>query len=198
MFDIRFSEINALDLHPKMEGRIILSTELLQLTLKRLCHQLIENYDDFSDTVIIGLQPRGIYLADKIVECIKRQTKISVPYGKLDITFYRDDFRTHEKPINASSTSLEMSLENKRVLLIDDVLYTGRTIRAAMDAMLSFGRPLHVELLVLIDRRFNRELPIQPDYFGKIVDTIDGEKVKVKWASIDGEESVYLLKGNNK
>lgn len=177
-----------------MEGRIILSTELLQLTLKRLCHQLIENYDDFSNTVIIGLQPRGIHLAEKIVECIKRQTKVNVPYGKLDITFYRDDFRTREKPINASSTSLEMSLENKRVLLIDDVLFTGRTIRAAMDAMLSFGRPINVELLVLIDRRFNRELPIQPDYVGKEIDTIDGESVKVKWQSVDGEENVYLLK----
>lgn len=181
-----------------MEGRIILSTELLQLTLKRLCHQLIENYNDFSNTVIIGLQPRGIYLAEKIVECIKKQTKVTVEYGRLDITFYRDDFRTREKPIHASTTSLEVSLENKKVLLVDDVLYTGRTIRAALDAMLSFGRPLNVELLVLIDRRFNRELPIQPDYFGKVVDTIDGEKVKVKWQSEDGEENVYLIKEKRK
>ncbi len=181
-----------------MEGRIILSTELLQLTLKRLGHQLIENYEDFSNTVIIGLQPRGVFLAEKIVECINKQTKVAVEYGKLDITFYRDDFRTRDKPINASSTTLDVSLENKKVLLVDDVLYTGRTIRAALDAMLSFGRPLNVELLVLIDRRFNRELPIQPDYCGKVVDTIDGEKVKVKWQSEDGEENVYLLKEKRK
>ncbi len=177
-----------------MAGRIILSTELLQLTLKRLCHQLIENYNDFSDTVIIGLQPRGIHLAERIVACIKQKSKVDVHTGKLDITFYRDDFRTREKPINASTTELEVMLEGKNVILVDDVLYTGRSIRAAMDALLSFGRPNNVELLVLIDRRFNRQLPIQPDYVGKVVDTIDDAKVTVKWQDIDGEENVYLLK----
>lgn len=180
-----------------MEGRIILSETLIQLTLKRLCHQLIEQYNDFSETVIIGLQPRGIFLAQRLVDCIKRQTKIEVPTGQLDITFFRDDFRTREKPISAKSTHLEMSLENKKVILVDDVLYTGRTIRAALDAILSFGRPQNVELLVLIDRRFNRELPIQPDYFGKAVDTLEGEKVKVRWKKEDGEENVYLLKEQN-
>ena len=177
-----------------MEGKIILSSARLQLTLKRLCHQLIENYGDFSDTVIIGLQPKGIHLADRIVSCIQSKTKITVPNGKLDITFYRDDFRTRNKPIHASTTELEMTLENKKVLLVDDVLYTGRSVRAAMDALLSFGRPKNVELLVLIDRRFNRELPIQPDYVGKEVDTIDNAKVKVEWDSVHGADNVYLLK----
>ena len=180
-----------------MDGRIILSTELLQLTLKRLCHQLIENYDDFSDTIIIGLQPRGIHLADRINSCIKQKTKIDVQTGKLDITFYRDDFRTREKPISAQTTELDVTLEGKNVILVDDVLYTGRSIRAAMDAILSFGRPSNVELLVLIDRRFNRQLPIQPDYVGKVVDTIDHARVKVHWQDLDGEENVYLVKGDN-
>ena len=179
-----------------MKGRVILSSELLQLTLKRLSHQLIENYDDFSNTVILGLQPRGIHLAERLIDCIYKQSKIKVPNGKLDITFFRDDFRTRQKPIEASTTDLDVMLDGKKVLLIDDVLYTGRTIRAAMDAMLSFGRPQNVELLVLIDRRFNRELPIQPDYVGKVVDTIDHAKVKVKWNSVDGEEKVYLSKDN--
>lgn len=177
-----------------MKGKVILSSELLQLTLKRLCHQLIENYDDFSNTVIIGLQPRGIHLAEKLLACIQQKTKVIVPYGKLDITFFRDDFRTRSKPIEASTTDLDVMLDDKKVLLIDDVLYTGRSVRAAMDAMLSFGRPLNVELLVLIDRRFNRELPVQADYVGKVVDAIDNAKVKVKWQDVDGEEKVYLLK----
>lgn len=193
---VRNSQRNIVALRAKMKGRVILSTELLQLTLTRLCHQLIENYDDFSNTVIIGLQPRGIHLADRLVECIQSKTGILVPNGKLDITFFRDDFRTRQKPLEASTTDLDIMLDGKKVLLIDDVLYTGRTIRAAMDAMLSFGRPQNVELLVLIDRRFNRELPIQPDYVGKVVDTIDHAKVKVKWQQIDGEEKVYLLKSD--
>lgn len=177
-----------------MSGKIILSTDLLQLTLKRLCHQLIENYDDFSDTVIIGLQPRGVPLSERIAAIIREETGIEVLTGKLDITFHRDDFRTREKPLSASDTDIDFLLDDKKVLLIDDVLYTGRSVRAAMDAMMSFGRPKNVELLVLIDRRFNRELPIQPDYCGQEVDTIDEAKVVVKWKDQHGDEYVHLEK----
>jgi pyrimidine operon attenuation protein/uracil phosphoribosyltransferase len=180
-----------------MKGRIILSQELLQLTLKRLCHQLIENYDDFSDTVLIGIQPRGVPLAERLAKLIKKETGIEVLTGKLDITFFRDDFRTREKHLEASDTDIEFMLDNKRVLLIDDVLYTGRSVRAAMDAMMSFGRPKNVELLVLIDRRFTREVPVQADYLGTKVDTIDDSKVIVKWKELDGEEYVHLLKSKD-
>jgi len=179
-----------------MAGRIILSTELLQLTLKRLCHQIIEKYDDFSETVLIGLQVGGVPLVERIAAYIKEETGVEIQTGKLDITFFRDDFRTREKPLEASTTDIEFMLEDKNTILVDDVLYTGRSVRAAMDAMLSFGRPRNVELLVLIDRRFNRELPIQPDYVGLEVDTIDDSKVAVNWLDRDKEENVRLIKGD--
>lgn len=177
-----------------MAGRIILSSELLQLTLRRLSHQLIEHYDDFSDTVLIGLQAGGVPLVERLAAIIRAETGKAVQMGKLDITFYRDDFRTREKPLSPSTTDIEFMLEDKRTVLVDDVLYTGRSVRAAMDAMLSFGRPKSVELLVLIDRRFNRELPIQPDYVGLDVDTIDDARVLVEWEEGDAHSHVILLK----
>jgi len=145
-----------------------------------LSHQLIENHFPFSDTVIVGLQPRGIYLAEKIVQTIRlAYPELSLKYGKLDITFYRDD--VHKELHIANQTTIDFELENKQVILIDDVLYTGRTIRAAMDALIDFGRPSKVELCVLIDRRFNRQLPIQPDYSGRAIDTIFSQNVTVDW-----------------
>lgn len=158
----------------------ILSEYQLGITIKRLAHQVLENHDSFSDTVIIGLQPRGIYLSDKIVEEIRNELPgKTIHYGKLDITFYRDDVR---KELHfANKTDIPFSIENKKVVLIDDVLYTGRTIRAALDALIDFGRPQKVELCVLIDRRFSRELPIQPDYVGKAIDSIVSQKVTVEW-----------------
>lgn len=141
---------------------------------------MLENSDDFANTVVIGLQPRGIYLSDQVVEEIKKEMPgAPVLYGRLDITFYRDDVR---KELHiANQTDIPFSIEGKRVVLIDDVLYTGRTIRAALDALLAFGRPEKVELCVLIDRRFSRQLPIQPDYVGKSIDSIVSQKVKVEW-----------------
>jgi pyrimidine operon attenuation protein/uracil phosphoribosyltransferase len=160
--------------------KTILSNEQLQLTIQRLSHQLIENHYPFTDTVIVGLQPRGIFLADKIVAAIhENYPDIKLPYGKLDITFYRDD--VHKELHVANQTTINFNIESKNVILIDDVLYTGRTIRAAMDALVDFGRPAKVELLVLVDRRFNRQLPIQPDYTGKAIDSILSQKVKVDW-----------------
>lgn len=160
--------------------KTILSNEQLQLTIQRLSHQLIENHYPFTDTVIVGLQPRGIFLADKIVaEIHENYPDIKLPYGKLDITFYRDD--VHKELHVANQTTINFNIEGKNVILIDDVLYTGRTIRAAMDALVDFGRPAKVELLVLVDRRFNRQLPIQPDYTGKAIDSILSQKVTVDW-----------------
>ena len=158
----------------------ILSEQQLAITIKRLAHQVLENHADLENTVIIGLQPRGVFLSDQVVEEIKLEVSADkIHYGKLDITFYRDDIR---KELHiANHTDIPFSIEGKKVILIDDVLYTGRTIRAAMDALLDFGRPEKVELCVLIDRRFSRQFPIQPDYTGKSIDTIISQKVKVEW-----------------
>ena len=160
----------------------ILNKEQLNITIHRLCHQLMENHDNFSNTVIIGLQPRGVLLADRLQKCLNEiHSDFKVALGSLDITFYRDDFRRREDPLLPSSTQLNVSLEDKKVVLVDDVLFTGRTVRAALDAILDFGRPSSVELLVLIDRRLSRHLPIQPDYVGHTVDVVAEERVKVVW-----------------
>ena len=170
----------------------ILTQEQLSITIKRLAHQVLENHVDLSNTVLIGLQPRGIFLSDQIVDEIKKETSADkIQYGKLDITFYRDDIR---KELHiANRTDIPFSIEGKNVVLIDDVLYTGRTIRAALDALLDFGRPEKVELCVLIDRRFSRQLPIQPDYIGKSIDAIVSQKVKVFWKTKDGKDEVCLV-----
>ncbi len=166
--------------------QILLTSQQLALSLNRLSHQLIENITDWENVVFIGLQPRGIFVSNKIVEIIKQLSpKQKIQYGILDITFYRDDVR--DELHNASKTDIPFTIEGKKVILIDDVLYTGRTIRAALDALQDFGRPQKVELCVLVDRRFNRELPIQPDYCGKAIDSIISQKVKVNW---DKEEVV--------
>lgn len=166
--------------------KIILDKQQLHLTILRLSHQLLENHLDLNDVVFIGLQPRGVKVSDKIIAAIKELCPSQkVQYGILDITFYRDDVR--QELHVATKTDIPFSIESKKVILIDDVLYTGRTIRAALDALQDFGRPQKVELCVLVDRRFNRELPIQPDYCGKAIDTVISQKVKVEW---DMEEVV--------
>ncbi|MEM7186030.1 MAG: bifunctional pyr operon transcriptional regulator/uracil phosphoribosyltransferase PyrR, partial [Bacteroidota bacterium] len=146
------------------------------------------------NTVLIGIQPRGIYLAQRLKQMLEAEYKIkNIQYGRLDITFYRDDFRRSEKPLEANTTKIDFIVENKKVVFIDDVLYTGRSIRSALTAIQSFGRPQEIELLTLIDRRFSRHLPIQPDYRGRQVDAIGTEKVKVCWKENDGEDAVYLV-----
>lgn len=176
-----------------MKPRIILNSKVLEITITRLCYQLIENHNDFSESVIIGLQPRGIFLAErirkKLNEILKRK---DIKCGSLDVTFFRDDFRRKELVPNA--TEIDFIIEDKNVILIDDVLWTGRTIRAGLDAMLAFGRPKDVELLVLIDRRYSRNVPIQAKYIGKTIDSIASEKVKVEWKESDGEDRVWLIK----
>lgn len=170
----------------------ILTAQQLEITIKRLAHQVLENHVDLTNTVLIGLQPRGVFLSDQIVDEIKKETPAEkIHYGILDITFYRDDIR---KELHiANRTDIPFSIEGKNVVLIDDVLYTGRTIRAALDALLDFGRPEKVELCVLIDRRFSRQLPIHPDYTGKSIDAIVSQKVKVFWKSKDGKDEVCLV-----
>lgn len=171
--------------------KTILTEQQIDLTIKRLARQVVENKTDTSDTVIIGLQPRGVYLSDKIVQELRRDGDGEhMQYGILDITFYRDDIRRELKVPN--KTDIPFSLENKNVVLVDDVLYTGRTIRAALDALLSFGRPSGVELCVLIDRRFSRQLPIQPDYKGKVIDATPNQKVIVQWKEKDEATRVLI------
>lgn len=175
-----------------MEKQVILNSKHLELTLKRLSHELIESHNNFSDTVLVGLQPRGIYVVSQLKKQLEIILKKEIVCGNLDITFFRDDFRRREKPLIPSITNIDFSLENKKVILVDDVLYTGRTIRAGLDALLTFGRPSKVELLVLIDRRFRRDLPIQADYVGKMVDSLISERVSVEWEEIEGEDKIVL------
>lgn len=172
--------------------KTVLNEQQLAITIKRLSHQVLENHTHLENTVLIGIQPRGIFVSDKIADELRRLVpQDKVQYGKLDITFYRDDIRKNLHVPN--HTDIPFSIENKHVVLIDDVLYTGRTIRAALDALLDFGRPEKVELCVLIDRRFSRQLPIQPDYTGKSIDSIISQKVKVLWKERDGQDEVVLL-----
>ncbi len=177
-----------------MSQKVLLNATEIQIALHRLACQLIENHNTFSDTVLIGLQPRGVYLAERLKTLLVNHYGIEqVQLGYLDITFYRDDFRRSEKPLEANKTQIDFIVEGKNVVFIDDVLFTGRSIRAALTAIQSVGRPEEIELLTLIDRRFSRHLPIQPDYRGRQVDAINGEKVLVCWQEKDGEDAVYLV-----
>jgi pyrimidine operon attenuation protein/uracil phosphoribosyltransferase len=170
----------------------ILSEQQVALSIKRLTHEILENHLELDNTVIIGIQPRGIYVSDRIVDELKTLIAPNkIKYGKLDITFYRDDVRKELKIAN--KTDISFSIENKNVVIIDDVLWTGRTIRAALDALLDFGRPAKVELCVLIDRRFSRELPIHADYVGRTIDTFPSQKVLVHWKEKDGKDDVVLV-----
>lgn len=177
-----------------MSQKVLLNAKEVNIALHRLACQLIENHNSFNNTVLIGLQPRGIFLAERIKQLLETDYRIdNIQLGYLDITFFRDDFRRSDKTLEANKTHIDFIVENKKVVFIDDVLYTGRSIRSALTAIQSFGRPLEIELLAFIDRRFSRHLPIQPDYRGRQVDAINKERVKVCWKENDGEDAVYLI-----
>ncbi len=188
----RVDESNPFTKFVSMEKQVILDEQQVQLTMNRLAYQLIENHDDFSNTVLIGLQPRGIFVLERLKEILESVRQEKIICGQLDITFYRDDFRRREKPLIPNVTNIDFTIEGKNVVLVDDVLYTGRTIRSGLDALMAFGRPLRVELMVLIDRRFQRDLPIQADYVGKAVDTLDSERVTVEWKNSEGMDKIVL------
>ena len=177
-----------------MKPKILLNEKKVNTILKRLCHQLIETHGDFSNSILVGVQPRGILLLDQIIKLLKEEDIREIKYGKLDVTFFRDDFRRKKKPLNAKSTEMNETVEGKRVVFIDDVLYTGRSIRSALTAIDSYGRPESIELLVLVDRRFSRHLPIQPDYLGAQIDALQGDRVRVVWSKNSTECIVYLEK----
>jgi pyrimidine operon attenuation protein/uracil phosphoribosyltransferase len=177
-----------------MQNLTLLDGQKFQITLQRLCRQLIENHNDFSESVLIGIQPRGIYLAKRIAE----ELRLILPgktilQGDLDITFYRDDFRRRESQLVPNQTKIDFIIEGKKVIMMDDVLWTGRTIRAAMDALQAFGRPERIELLALVDRRYSRHIPVEADYVGIEVDSIASQKVVVSWKETDGEDRITLL-----
>lgn len=176
-----------------MEKRTILNSKHFDITLQRLASQLKENHQSFENTVLIGLQPRGVHVLERLKKILEKDLGHPLQCGQLDITFYRDDFRRRETPIIPSATNIDFIIEGKNVVLIDDVLFSGRTIRSGLDALLAFGRPGKVELLVFIDRRLTRHLPIQPDYTGQEVDTMKSQRVSVEWAEIEGEDKVVLL-----
>lgn len=176
-----------------MSQKVLLTAKEVNIILHRLACQLIENHLDFSNTILIGLQPRGKFLAQRLASILEDDYQIKkIQIGFLDITFFRDDFRRNEKPLEANKTQIDFLVEDKKVVFIDDVLFTGRSISAALTAIQSFGRPSEVELLTLIDRRFSRHLPIQPDYRGRQVDAINNERVIVKWKENEGEDLVLI------
>jgi pyrimidine operon attenuation protein / uracil phosphoribosyltransferase len=177
-----------------MQRRLLLASPLLEITISRLCQQLIESHQDFADSVLLGLQPRGIFLAERIRQELELQTGHGIQLGYLDATFYRDDFRRRESPLKPNETRVPFLIEKKRVILIDDVIATARMVRAALDAMAAFGRPESVELLVLIDRQYNRDVPIQPNYVGQRVNTVDSQKVLVEWKEQGHEaDGIWLI-----
>ena len=176
-----------------MPKKVLLDSKKIDLILNRLVCELVENHKDFNNTVLIGLQPRGTYLIEKILNIFKKKfPNINIESGILDFTFFRDDFRRSDKTLKANSTQINFSIENKNVVLIDDVLFTGRSIKAAMSSMDSYGRPNSIELLVLIDRRYKREIPIQANYCGAKIDTFKGDKVNVVWNENSKKDVIYI------
>lgn len=177
-----------------IEQRELLNTKEMKITIQRLCQQLIENHSDFSNTVIIGVQPRGALLSQRIISQLKLlMPALIIEHGNIDISFHRDDLMRRDKPILPRSMDIDFTIEGKNVVLIDDVLFTGRSIRSAMDALMSFGRANRIELLILINRRFSRHLPIEPNYIGKTIDSIDSEKVIVEWKEITGKDRILMV-----
>ena len=178
-----------------LEKREILNKESIHVTIERLCHQLIESHNNFDNTVLIGVQPRGTYLNNRILERLKLTVpNNNIESGNVDISFYRDDLMRREEPIVPEVMDISISLEGKNIVLIDDVLFTGRSIRSAIDALMTFGRPNSVELLTLIDRRYSRHLPIQPNYVGRTIDALESEKIVVEWEEFNGSDSILMRK----
>ena len=181
------------------KGRSILENHRFGLTMDRLSHQLIENYGLFENTAIIGIQERGVLFAERLANHVqKNKKKADFRFGRLDISFYRDDFRTRSTPLKVSKTDIDFNLDGMNIILVDDVLYSGRTVQSAMSAIQDFGRPGKIELAVLVDRRFNRSLPIKADYVGITVDALDEAYVKVEWESINGMDRILFYSGRDK
>ena len=176
--------------------RIILEYKQVDLILTRICHQLVEDHGDFNHTAILALKPKGILLGKAIVQKLETLFGIHATYGELDTTFHRDDFRRSDKLLIPNEVNIDFEIENKRIILVDDVLYTGRSIRAALDAVNDYGRPASIELVTLINRKYKREVPIQPDYIGENIDSRTDDYVKVEWDN--NQCKVWIITDNAK
>jgi len=164
----------------------------LERTYQRFAHQFLEPYDDPSSPAIVGMQTRGVYMGRRIMDIIGKEFSVKPDFGILDVTFYRDDYRTRLKIPSVQVTEIPFDLYDRDIILVDDVLYTGRTVRAAMDALMAYGRPGSIRFCCMIDRG-HRELPVAADYIGMKVPTYENEEVRVKVKELDGEDAVYLV-----
>ena len=174
---------------------ILFNNKRLEITINRLCQQLIENHKTFKNTVLIGLQPRGVYFINRIKKNLEKNLKKEIRTGYLDTTFYRDDFRSGDIP-TAKETSIPFIVDDKDVIIIDDVLFTGRTVRSAMEGIMNFGRPKKIELLVLVDRKFSRDVPIEPSYCGLKINTITSDRIEVNLTEQGFKEDNIMIENN--
>jgi pyrimidine operon attenuation protein/uracil phosphoribosyltransferase len=175
----------------------IIDEEGLTRIITRMAHEILEKNKGSQNLVLMGMKTRGEFLGQRIFEKIKEIEKIELPNGVLDVTLYRDDFRTRLKQPQVSVSNITFDINEKDVIIIDDVLYTGRTVRSALNALMDFGRPRTIQLCVLVDRG-HRELPIRADYIGKNIPTSNQEEIKVKMKEIDGEDAIYLMENSVK
>lgn len=173
------------------EARIMTPKEL-DRTYQRFAHQFLEPYDDFSQLAVIGMQTRGVHMGKRIIDEIQKNFSTEIDFGVLDVTFYRDDYRSKLKMPEVQVTEIPFDLFDRDVVLVDDVLYTGRTVRSAMDAIMAYGRPRSIKFCCMVDRG-HRELPIAADYMGIYLPTYEDEEVRVKVKEVDGEDAVYLV-----
>ena len=173
------------------EKAVVMTAEDMERALRRMGNEIVERNHGAGDLVIIGIQRRGVYLAGRLREFLRASAGVKLPLGELDITLYRDDITLLSDQPVVHSTSIPVDINGRRIVLVDDVLYTGRTIRAALEAIGDIGRPACVQLLILIDRG-HRELPIQPDYLGRAVPTSSQEIVDVRVKELDGEDIAVI------
>ena len=164
----------------------------LDRILTRISHEILERNKGSDNLVLIGMRTRGEFLAHRIFDKIKKIDNVELPLGVLDATLYRDDYRTRLKQPEVSVSDITFDINEKDIILIDDVLYTGRTVRSALNALMEFGRPSSIQLFILVDRG-HRELPIRADYAGKNIPTSLNQEIKVKMEEIDGEDAIYLV-----
>ena len=176
-----------------MQAKEVVDQVTMKRALTRITYEIIERNQTIQDVVLIGIKTRGIYIASRVADRLKQLEGIEVPVGELDITLYRDDKKEIPAEAELHSSDIPVSLEGKEVILIDDVLYTGRTIRAAMDAVMDYGRPRKISLAVLVDRG-HRELPIRADYVGKNIPTAKTEEILVEMQELDGKDRIMILK----
>ena len=175
----------------------IIDAEGFDRILTRIAHEILEKNKGSHNLVLMGMRTRGEFLAKRITEKIKQIDKVDLPFGVLDVTLYRDDFRTRLKQPEVSVSNITFDINDKDIILVDDVLFTGRTVRSALNAIMDMGRPRSIQLCILIDRG-HRELPIRADYVGKNIPTSQYEEIKVKMKEHDGEDAIYIIESEKK